>query len=173
MGNLRARQSVACHPIHPARPIADSRCVRCRSRLARWECGIAVAIWSARVKTEPLLCPVLPPPSSGLRAATAFGIWDLLHSVASAHRLGLEYCFGDSLDRRTDFTANPLSSSAADCQFSETRCVRRQECRKEGLIDEVPMRAVLQIIRLVRHWPCHSSASKVVWPNAEGQTDSQ
>ena len=34
------------------------------------------------------------------------------------------------------------------------------------------MRAAVQIIRIVRHWPCHSSASEVVWLNA-GQTDSQ
>ena len=62
MGNLRGRQPVACHPIRQALLSIPDACAAGRASLARplRECGIAVAIWSARVKTEPLLCPVLP-----------------------------------------------------------------------------------------------------------------
>ena len=156
-------------------PIPDA-CAAGRSRLARCSLGhreSAASRWwqsGALVSKQNPSCVL----SSLLRPSGCDRFWHLgsapLGSLGSSPRFGILFW---RFPRSTDFTANPLSSSAADCQFSETRCVRRQEYRKEGLIDEVSMRAVVQIIRIVRHWPCHSSASKVVWLNAGGRTDSQ
>ena len=100
MGNLRARQTVRRLSPNPSGK-ANCRFQMRALQVAPRSLGVRHRGGNLERSCQNRTPPVSCPPSSGLRAATAFGIWDLLHSVASAHRLGLEYCFGDSLDRLT------------------------------------------------------------------------
>ena len=142
MGNLRARQTVRRLSPDPCGK-ANCRFQMRASQVAPRSLGVRHRGGNLERSCQNRTPPVSCPPSSLLRPSGCDRFWHLGSaplggSLGSSPRFGILFW---RFPRSTDFTANPLSSSAADCQFLETRCDRRQEYRKEGLIDEVSMRA--------------------------------